>query len=703
MTIIARCAGIAGAAVAIAMAGAAVAQDRVQPDPTTAADSAGDDIIVAGRAANASIIGSDVPLHVYPQSVRILDRATIDALNPTRLGDLLDLAGGVARQNDFGGLWDKYSIRGFAGDENAGPDIQVNRFSSNYGFNAPYDVATLERVEVLKGATAALAGRGEPGGAINLVTKAPRDHVAATGQAGYGSWGTWRAVADVTGPLAPRLSVRLIGVAEDRGSFRDHVDGTRRLIAPSIAWAPAAGLRLLYQGEYMRNTSVLDRGIVAIGGDARAMPRTTFVGEPGDGPITQNSLWQQASVFAQLAEGVALELGASQRDGSLRGYATMVDFGPRGLQADGRTAGRDRRFHDFDWNDLTLRGEVTAKAQWLGIEHDLRIGADRVRHGLDFALDRIRGSATRPLLPIDLFDPVYGRQPLPVPTPFASRRSHFRSSSVYAQDVLRRGAVTLLLGARWNRFAETVVNRLSGNRRLETRNTGVTPRVALTWQAMPALAVYASHGEALRLNPSDGITTFDAERSRSSEIGVKLSLLSGRLTGQAAVFDMVKRNVLNPNATDPFSRTQIGRQRSRGAEAEATLALPGTILATGVYTYLDATVENDVNTALIGQPLSNVPQHMGSLFVQKRVGRAELGGGITHVGRRAGDPFGSGYQLPAYTIARASIGYAVNDHLGVRADVDNLFDRYYIASSYASVWTTPGAPRNARITASMRF
>lgn len=78
--------------------------------------------------------------------MRILDRAKIEALNPTRLGDLLDLAGGVARQNDFGGLWDKYSIRGFAGDENAGPDIQVNRFSSNYGFNAPYDVATLEKV-----------------------------------------------------------------------------------------------------------------------------------------------------------------------------------------------------------------------------------------------------------------------------------------------------------------------------------------------------------------------------------------------------------------------------------------------------------------------------------------------------------------------------------------------------------------------------
>ena len=145
------------------------------PDDATPPVADGDEIVVTGRDANASIIGSDISVLRYPQSVRVLDRQELDAVNANRLGDVLDLAGGVSRQNDFGGLWDKFAIRGFAGDENSGPDIQINRFSSNYGFNAPYDLATIERVEVLKGATAALSGRGEPGGAINLVTKAPLD------------------------------------------------------------------------------------------------------------------------------------------------------------------------------------------------------------------------------------------------------------------------------------------------------------------------------------------------------------------------------------------------------------------------------------------------------------------------------------------------------------------------------------------------
>lgn len=662
-----------------------------------------DDIVVTGRSANASILGAEVPAFAYPQSVRVLDRELIDAVNPARLGDLFDLAGGVARQNDFGGLWDKVSIRGFAGDENAGPDIRINRFSSNFGFNAPIDAATIERVEVLKGATAALSGIGEPGGAINIVTKAPLDRFRGSADLSAGSWNSWRASADVTGPLAQGLSARLIGVAEGHDSFRDHVDGSRRLIAPSLAWVPAEGLRLLYQAEYMRNTSVLDRGIVAVGGNARAMGRRTFLGAPGDGHIVQNGFWQQGSLFADLGKDLRLELGASQRDGSLRGFGTMVDFGPRGLQADGRTAGRDRRYHDFAWNDLSLRAELTARVALFGMTHDLRLGADRVRYHMDFVLDRARGTSTRPLLPIDLFDPVHATTALPVPPPFASRDSRFRSESVYAQDLIGAGPFTLLLGARWNSFRETVINRLTANRRFETVDKGVTPRAALTWRASAAVALYASWGESLRLNPSDGTTSFDGERSQSIEGGVKIALFGERLTGQAALFDMIKRNVLNPNAIDPFVRTQIGRQRARGGELELSWKAANDLLVTGTYTHLDAKVRNDASTALIGTSLSNVPTDMGSLFVQKTLGRVALGGGVTHVGTRAGDPFGTSYRLPAYTIARANLSVAVNDHLTLRADVDNLFDAYYIASSYANVWTTPGAPRSFRVTASTRF
>lgn len=681
---------------------AAVPMAAQAQEPTIHDDTGDRDIVVTAREASASILGSSVPIKSYPQSVRVFDQRQLEALNTPRLDDVLDLAGGVSRQNDFGGLWDKYAIRGFAGDENAGPDILINRFSSNLGYNAPIDTATVERIEVLKGASAALSGRGEPGGSINIVTKAPLDHFHAAASISYGSWDTWRLTGDVGGPIAEGLSVRLIGVGEEHDSFRNYVEGSRRLIAPSVSWQATDAVRLLYQAEYMRNESTLDRGVVGIAGNARAMDRDTFLGEPSDGPIVQKIFWQQASLFADLGRGIGLEIGGSYRDGSLRGFGTMVDFGARGLQADGRTAGRDRRYHDFSWNDLTLRTELTGTVRAFGIDHDLRLGVDRVRHFMDFRLDRARGTPTRPNLVIDLFNPVYG-QALPVPPPNLSRTASFRSESVYAQDAMRAGDLTLLLGVRWNSFRENVFNRLTGNAKLDTVDRGVTPRAALSWQVTGGLSLYASWGESLRLNPSDGNTTFDAERSRSSEVGAKFTTLNGALTGQAALFDMEKRNVLNPNATDPFVKSQIGRQRSRGAEAEVTFNLPDDLYATATYTYIDADVRQDVNKALIGTSLSNVPKNAWALFALKKFGNLSVGGGVSHVGNRAGDPFASGYRLPAYTIARANLSYAVSEHLTVRFDLDNIFNKYYISSSYANVWTTPGTPRNVRLTISSRL
>lgn len=673
-----------------------------QPAWADEADSADTIVVTALRDSNASITGASTDLQRYPQSVRVIDEDTLETLGADRLSDVIDLAGGVARQNDFGGLWDKYSIRGFAGDENTGPDVLINRFGSNLGFSAPIDTATVERFEFLKGAAAALSGRGEPGGSLNIVTKAPKNEAHGAASVSYGSWNALRVTGDVGGPVTKSLAVRLIGVVEDRDSFRDTVSFNRELIAPSISFTPNDNLRVLYQAEYMRNRSTFDRGIVAIAGNARAMDRSTFVGEPGDGRIDQRIFWQQGSIFAALSDSVSLELGASHRDGRLTGFATMVDFGARGLQADLRTAGRQRRFTAYDWQDLSLRAELTAKVEFLGLDHDLRIGVDRVRHGMDAELRRARGSAASPILLIDLFNPVYG-QPLPATGAFNDRFVSFRSESVYAQDLITAGDFTLLLGARWNSFRETLTDNLIAGRVLRTEDKGVTPRAALTWSVTPSLSFYTSWGESLRLNPSDGANTFDAEKSNSAEIGAKYSFLNGAITGQSALFTMTKRNVLNPNAIDPFLKSHIGRQRSRGFETELTANLSSGLFVTAVYSYIDATVRQDQSAALVGTRLSNVPKHLGSIYANQKLGRFAIGAGVSHVGERVGDPFGTAYRLPGYTIARADVSFAINEQFKLRFDLDNIFDTYYIANSYADVWTMPGAPRNWRVTLSGRF
>jgi len=65
------------------------------------------------QSTTSSATRTDTPVQELPQSVQVVSRQLIDDLHATRMDDVLLYVSGVARQNNFGGLWDNYSIRGF--------------------------------------------------------------------------------------------------------------------------------------------------------------------------------------------------------------------------------------------------------------------------------------------------------------------------------------------------------------------------------------------------------------------------------------------------------------------------------------------------------------------------------------------------------------------------------------------------------------
>jgi len=108
-----------------------------------------------------------------PQADLVIDADALRDAGVLDLNQALDLSASVARQNNFGGLWNSFAVRGFVGDENLPSNYLVNGFNAGRGFGGPRDISGIESVEVLKGPRAALFGRGEPGGTVNLVTKRP--------------------------------------------------------------------------------------------------------------------------------------------------------------------------------------------------------------------------------------------------------------------------------------------------------------------------------------------------------------------------------------------------------------------------------------------------------------------------------------------------------------------------------------------------
>jgi len=91
----------------------------------------------------------DVPLENLPQAVQVISLETIKEIGAVKLNDILDIATGVARQNSFGGLWDGFAIRGFAGDLNLPSGYLVNGFRAR-GFGGVRDTSSIEKMEVQK-------------------------------------------------------------------------------------------------------------------------------------------------------------------------------------------------------------------------------------------------------------------------------------------------------------------------------------------------------------------------------------------------------------------------------------------------------------------------------------------------------------------------------------------------------------------------
>jgi len=705
---------------------AVAAQDRPAPKPPEEADAPtagtfGDEIVVTARVANASINGISIEPLRLPQNVRVLDSGLISDLGAVRLDDLLDLSGSVSRQNNFGGLWDNYAIRGFAGDINGGPDLLINRFNANRGFNAARDTATIELFQVLKGPASALSGKAEPGGSINIVTRAPRERFGVAAELEGGSFDHYRGVLDVGGSVGGGIAARFIGVYEDNGSFRDFVGNDRLLIAPSLSFRPSEGLQFLYQFEYSLVNSVFDRGIVALERepgsgvlDGRVLPRDRFLGEPGDGDILLRSAQHQASFTADLIPGVALEGGVQYRDGLLEGTASEV------TSVVGTQARRRRQFRGYEFDDLSGRLELAAQGELFGIGNQFRVGVDAYRFDINSIVRRATTSPLGGPFAIDVLNPVYGR-PLPTPTLLTDTDEGQDGVGLYAQNLFTFGErLSLLVGLRHDWIDQRVVNNRNGV--VTEQNPSVTtPRAALAYKFSDQASAYVGWGRSFRFNQGTDVAgeAFAPERGEAYEAGLKLALLDRRLNGTLSVFQIEKQNVLSTDPANPGFSAPIGGARSRGVEADINYRASRRFDVTAVYAYVDTEVLADdpvnPNQAIpAGTQLSNIPRHSGSLFAQWRSSEAEagnftIGGGLTYVGEREGTPSGTAtvnsgtgarpaiFRLPDYLTARAHLGYQITPELAADLLVENLFDSYYLASSFNENWVMPGAPRSVRL------
>jgi len=662
----------------------------------------------ADEAAGAK---TDLPLRELPQSVRVVSRQAIDDLGATRLDDVLDYVGGVSRQNNFGGLWDNFAIRGLPGNENTGMATLLNGFSSNRGFNAPRDLAGVERIEFLKGTAAALYGSSEPGGTLNIVSKRPLWKAAHAVEGYLGSHGLKRGAFDSTGPIGENFAYRFNVAVEDRDSFRDHVSARREVIAPAFTWKLGRDTVLEYSGEFLRHATPLDRGVVAVGNRLGAIPRSRFLGEPADGDMTVENQTHQFILSHEWNSAWRSRLGLSYRKTSLNGFSTEASA----LGANNATLARQRRFRDFDSNDIALQAELQGTMRTGAIEHELLFGLESFRFSMDSIMLRANPTAARPYA-IDIYNPVYG-QLQPIPGRNTDTLEHQRNTAFYMQDAIKLAPEwRLVAGVRVDNYRQSLENRIAGTTARQDPSS-TSPRIGLSWLPTPQWTFYANAGRSFRPNVGSDVAAqgFEPETGRALELGTKWESADRRMGATAALFDIRKRNVLTSDPVNAGYSTAAGEIRSRGFEFDLAGQLTTNWRLNASLVLNDVEITKD-NTLAIGGRLLNVPRVNGSVLAVYENAFANgqrygIGGGVTHVGKRLGQARTQAdakaatpsFELPSYTTAKLVAYWRINPALRVTLDVDNLFDSTYYASSYSRLWVTPGAARTITVGLQAKF
>ncbi len=638
---------------------------------------------------SASATKTDTPIRDIPQAISVVPAAVLEDLGSGDVERALEFAGGVSKQNDFGGLTlFEYSVRGFTTSE-----FYKDGFSVNRGYPSTPDAANLERIEVLKGPAASLYGRGDPGGTVNLVTKKPQHQAFTRLSANAGSWDRYRTSLDINTPLDDegKLLSRLNLAVEDNHSFRDHVGSERLFAAPSLSWQLNPDTRLLLEAEVVRHSSVFDRGVVAPNNRLGSVSRSTFLGEPSDGDIENDNNLIQASLEHALNDSWQVRLASHFKEGELGGYATEA----LSLASDQRTLTRRFRERETTWHDSITQLELRGELQLGGLQQQLLIGSEYENYRKNERVTEIR-----PRSDIDIYDPVYGRPRPSGPRSGSDAHEQVQSHALNLQDqIVFSERLRGVLGMRFERFDQSIDNKVNGVRSSQ-QHDALTQRAGLLYQLTPAVGLFANASTSFK--PNNGLDRsdrpFDPEQGIGYEAGIKFDLLDDRLSTTLAAFHLTKENVLTADPVDASFQTVAGEARSQGFDLQLSGQLTDALRIIGAFAFIDAEVTKGDDALPAGSRLLGVARQSGSLlgvyeFQDGWLRGSDVGAAFSYVGDRSGQA-GSDFSLPAYHTLDLLAHYPVSPRIKVGAHLNNLFDEKYYERSYSNLWVMPGEPRN---------
>ena len=579
------------------------------------------------------------------------------------------------------------------------------------------DTFNSESIAVLLGPASALFGRGSTSGVINSISKQPlltplAAFTVSGGQADY-----WRGTGDFNLPLSTTAAVRVTVMDQSNSVVeRDQVHYQRYGVAPTLSLGIDTPTRLTLSYFKEVENNLPDYGIPFIDGAPARVERSNYYSLANYDRTRTNTNIGTIRFEHDFSDNVTVSDSLRYANYGFEYLVTgpflgndFVDPPPPGTPYADIDISRDQPSSGGTTSLLINRTDVTAKFDVGGFANAFTGGVElskeqsnvnRFQNGLDDI------PATPLLNPSPFYVP-----PTPI-TPYSNPKGRGSDVSLYAVDSIALGSHwDVDAGLRWDRFKSSFSEVFSGTA-FERTDTFVSPRAAVIYKPDAAQSYYLSYGtsqnpviEYLIVAPSDD--SLSPEKNNTLELGGKIKLFSGGAQLTGAVFDTRVYNARISDPDDPTVQQMPFDQHVKGVEVGIDGYVTEIWEVTANYTHLNDTITKTSDPLSLGKHAPNAPHDAANLWTTVEPTPAwTIGGGLTAVSHRYADTANTA-GVPAYVVFNAMTSYAVNQHLKLQVNLNNVTDKLYFTSIYyvgiEENHALPAAGRTLIGTASYRF
>ena len=650
-----------------------------------------------------------------PQSITVVSHQLIADQGGTRLEDALRNVPGITLNAGEGAArGDTVNLRGFS----AFNDFFLDGIRDAAAYTR--DSFDLDSVEVLKGPSAVLFGRGSTGGAINQVSKAPFLTPLDVVSGELGSNDLYRATADLNQPISATSAARLNLVGEySEVADRDDVRNRRWGVAPAVAFGIGGPDSLIVSYLHQQEDDVPDVGVPFVDGRPAPVPRDAFYGLASDRTTADDDI-VTARYHHTFSDSLSLADTLRYANYDFDYLFDAPSFGANVLGPGEPLAeilvGRDAPASSGVQRNLDEQLDLTARFSTGAVAHTLVTGLELARQTSDISryLNPFNSNnGWIPETPLLAPDPNETQPAVPV----ASRQSTVAPSmGAYLIDTLALGRyLDLTVGYRFDYFSadyHQFTEQTGALLHLTELNRLGSPRAALVFKASPTVRYYLSYGTSF--DPSAEaltLTTKTADlgpvKAETYEAGAKSEWLDSQLELTAAVFHTEVDNAQTNDPDNPSITVLNGDERVEGVELAAAGHLTQNWEIFSGYTYLDGRTIASGTAADVGKVMPNTAHNALNLWTEYYLSRSvEVGAGANWLSHRYADSAEMAY-VPGYVVWNAMAQWHVSSNVDLQLNGYNLFNRLYYDGLYytsaAENHAIPGAGRSVALTVRVKL